>query len=79
MTSHYVTLPCSGEELEIKAEWSYTPEDPSSIRGPGCDERLEVEEVWFGKAKLRLPDDLLTELEDEIMAKLKNHDYADFA
>jgi hypothetical protein len=79
MTSHYVTLPCSGEELEIQAEWSYTPEDPASIRGPGCDEQLEVEEVWFGKAKLTLPDDLLTELEDEILGNLKNYDYADFA
>jgi hypothetical protein len=79
MTSHYVTLPCSGEELEIQAEWSYTPEDPASIRGPGCNEQVEVEEVWFGKCKLNLPTALLTELEDEIMTNLKNYDYADFA
>jgi hypothetical protein len=78
MTSHYVTLPCSGEELEIQAEWSYTPEYPASIRGPGCDEQLEVEEVWFGKAKLRLPDALLTDLEEEILTKLKNYEYADY-
>jgi len=79
MTTHYIYLPFSGEELEIKADWSYTPEDPPSMRGPGCDELVEIEKVWFGKSKLNLPANLLEGLTDEIMINLKNYEYADFS
>ena len=78
MTTHHIYLPFSGEELEVQAEWDYTPEDPPSMRGPGCNELLEVTEVRFGKAKLNLPSDVIEELADEIMTKMKNYEYADF-
>ena len=48
------------------------------MRGPGCDELLEVTEVRFGKGKLQLPSDVIEELADEIMTKMKNYEYADF-
>lgn len=63
MSSHRIT---HWIEIPIEIEFEFCPAERMTWDYPGCPEHIEIEGIYCGGKPLQIPDDILTQHEDEI-------------